>query len=95
MTPSTLDPRPSSPAQQPLPLEDQARADTLRAVFDNSGLLRLGWTFDRALRTPAVRICLQRTAEAVARARARKARRAQRSSFIIHHSSLLTEQEEA
>jgi len=71
-----------NPAQVPLPLEDQARADTLRAVFENSGLLRHGWTFDRAMRTPAVRICLERTAQSVARARARKARRAAHSAAI-------------
>ena len=66
----------SSPAQQPLPLEDQARADTLRAVFDNSGLLRRGWTFDRAMKCPAVRTCIENTARAILRARARRHRRA-------------------
>jgi len=65
-----------NPAQVPLPLEDQSSAALLRAVFERSGLRARGWTFDRALRTPAVRICLERTAQAVARARARKARRA-------------------
>ena len=76
MTPaSRLTPN-ASPAQQPLPLKDQARADTLRAVFENSGLRARGWTFERAMRTPAVHTCIKNTARAILKARARKARRA-------------------
>ena len=64
-----------NPAQVPLPLEDESSSFLLRLAFERSGLRARGWTFDRAMRTPAVRICLERTAQAVAKARARRARR--------------------
>jgi len=60
-----------SAAQQPLPLpEDPGSVDTLRDVFARSGLEKHGYTFERALHTPAVRIALNNTALAALRARA-------------------------
>jgi len=69
-------PRCSSPAQQPLPLDDSSNAFLLRLAFERSGLRARGWTFDRAMRTPAVHTCIKNTARAILMARARKARRA-------------------
>ena len=71
-----------NPAQQPLPLEDESSAALLRAVFERSGLRARGWTFDRAMKCDSVRICLERTAQAVAKARARKVRGAAHSAAI-------------
>jgi len=65
-----------NPAQVPLPLEDESSAALLRDVFERSGLRARGWTFDRAMRTPAVHTCIKNTARAILKARARKARRA-------------------
>jgi len=55
------------PAQQPLPLDGEP--ELLRAVFESSGLRKHGYTFERALLTPPVRIALNNTALAALRAR--------------------------
>ena len=69
----------SSPGQRALPLDDQSTAAALRVAFEHSGLARRPtWTFDRAMKCPAVRKCIENTARAILRARKRKHRRAAR-----------------
>ena len=41
---------------------------SLRAAFQATALPRLGYTYDRALRIPAIRICLTRVAHHMAAA---------------------------
>lgn len=59
-------------AALPLP---EPQTSPLRAAFDRSGLIRHGYTFDRAMAIRAIRIALENTA----RAMCLKARRQPRS----------------
>jgi len=59
----------------------------LRMIFERSGLSRHGWDFEGAMHNTAVRICIERTAQAVARARKRKHRRAVHSAPITRMES--------
>ena len=88
MIPSTLNPRHPSPAQRALPLGDESSAALRRTVFETSGLLRRGWTFDRAMNCPAVRTCIENTARAILRARARRHRRAARAPLVTANCQL-------
>jgi hypothetical protein len=74
----TLITRQPSPAQQTLPLDDSSNALLLRLAFERSGLPERGWTFERAMKCQSVRLCIEHTAQSVAKARARKHRRAVR-----------------
>jgi len=71
-----------NPAQVPLPLDDSSNAFLLRLAFERSGLRARGWTFERAMHTPAVHTCIKNTARAILKARARKHRRAAHSAAI-------------
>jgi len=65
------------PAQKSLALDDQSTAAALRLAFDRSDLARRpSWNFERAMKCPSVRCCIENTARAILRARSRKARRA-------------------
>lgn len=60
----------SALTQQRLPLGDGEPADSaLLSAFKDSGLPLLGYTYQRAIRIPHIRLALIRTAEAALRAR--------------------------
>ena len=66
MTPSAFLLPPSDLAQQELPLSGAAE-DALRQVFEASSLRARGYTFERAMRIPHFKRCLERSAQALLR----------------------------
>ena len=55
------------PATAVTPRELAEHPEALRAAFKQSGVWRFGYTFERALAQPAIRICLTTAAEIKAR----------------------------